>query len=148
MFSKLAAIAVVTVVALTAGVEAQEPALISGNPVIRWLCPLKDKSDYALGQVNYAYSSTQFFCSYPAEEGQDPFDYYCLYDQKKGSLAVDKNVGLCPRNGFKGPAPRKRSIAPVRPAVQERDMSDSMKAMRAVKRTGQKQRMNEVVKKA
>lgn len=52
-------------------------------------------------------------------------------------------VGLCPPNGIKGPAPvRKRSL-PHHAQVEERDLSDSMKAMRSVKRHGQKARMSE-----
>jgi len=66
----------------------------SGNPVvIRFLCPLTDKSDFPLETFNYAYTAKSYFCSYPSFPGENPFNFYCLYNQKTGALAQDSNVG-------------------------------------------------------
>jgi len=53
-------------------------------------------------------------------------------------------TGLCKPLGFLGPTPSRKRSLPQHPQVEERDMSDSMKAMRSVKRHGQKARMAEV----
>lgn len=61
-------------------------------------------------------------------------------------LAFPSPLGLCPPTSSLGNAPSKKRSLPQHPQVVERDLSDAMKAMRSVKRHGQKARMDEVKK--
>ncbi|KAJ7260450.1 hypothetical protein B0H12DRAFT_992859, partial [Mycena haematopus] len=58
-------------------------------------CPPKDTGGFALAQSNT--STDPVFCSYPAEPGENPNDFYCTYNKETGSLVSDHDAGFCPK---------------------------------------------------
>jgi hypothetical protein len=61
-----------------------------------FVCPPEDQLGFALGQDDT--SADPIFCSYPAVEGEDPFDFYCTYSLTTGVIVEDHDAGLCQPN--------------------------------------------------
>jgi hypothetical protein len=50
------------------------------QPCIYW-CPAQDNLGFQLGPPGTKETETDFQCSYPAVEGENPDDFYCLYSK-------------------------------------------------------------------
>jgi hypothetical protein len=46
---------------------------------------------------------------YPAFEGENPTDFYCVYDPDSGLLTTDNDAGFCPANAITCSSSRKRT---------------------------------------
>ena len=56
-------------------------------------CPPSDSAGFALDQSFQ--NNGNLLCSYPVFVGENPFDFYCLYDNTDGHLVQDNDAGLC-----------------------------------------------------
>ena len=61
-----------------------------------FVCPPEDQLGFGLGQSDT--STDPIFCSYPAVEGEDPFDFFCTYSRTTGVIVEDHDAGLCQPN--------------------------------------------------
>jgi hypothetical protein len=59
-------------------------------------CPPDDQLGFAVAVKDE--TTDPIFCSYPAVEGEDPFDFYCTYSYTTGALVEDHDAGLCQPN--------------------------------------------------
>ena len=78
------------VTSVAAGSSVTDQATVAGSG--GFTCPSTDEAGFPLG-----YTSTYpIFCSYPAFPGENPDDFYCIYNSSTGSLVTDNDAGFCP----------------------------------------------------
>jgi hypothetical protein len=98
-------------------------------------CPPEDTLGFELGEHDE--TTDPMFCSYPAEEGEDPNDFFCTYSKITGVLVEDHNAGLCQPNAVNTCQKRRREALPRSPRAAQQVRSpkpDNMQARSMLKK--------------
>jgi hypothetical protein len=61
---------------------------------VRYVCPDSDQAGFGL-DINFTDTSGDLHCSYPVFSGEDPNDFFCVYNPETGELIQDHDAGLC-----------------------------------------------------
>lgn len=87
-------------------------------------CPSADQAGFPLGVSNTAIDP--IFCSYPAVEGEDPYDFYCTYSATTGVLVQDNDASLCPANAIGSPPAQEIAVEGNNVVIANGDNSPSL----------------------